>query len=293
MKLNTLEIFVRVMELNSFSKAAVSAYTTQSNVSKQMEKLEEQIGTTLFIRSNRGIEPTPAAQYLFTGLKAQLPAFTALFRETREIASPEHLHLTLGVSDSMSSNHISPLLARFRQENPSVEFRLEALPRESIFRQLADRQLDVALIYSVWPTDASCVVRYALTRTAPCLYYSKALWPGEVNLESFRDAAFLCLPDSPFVLEELPYALRQVIVLDNVRTVQFYVASGMGCAILGRSQLLLDSPHIAALTLEGSKNQLGTDVIWLSGNKNFAVELFRKCAQSYILSSHGSDTTAE
>lgn len=292
MKLSTLEIFVQVMEQHSFSKAAVSAYTTQSNISKQMEKLEDYIGAVLFIRGNRGIEPTPAARYLFEGLKAQLPGLHALLKETREVAAPEHLRLTLGVSDSMSSNHISPLLTRFRLEHPSVEFKLEALPRDRILRQLADGQLDVALIYSVWPTDAACVVRYALTRTPPCLYYSKILWPDVVDVESFRDATFVRLPGSSCLSEELPYPPRQVITLDNMRTMQFYVASGMGCAILGRSQLLLDSPNIAALPLYGSKKQVGTDVVWLNGNNNFALELFRKCVERHVLAGHRNASAA-
>ena len=83
MKLSTLRLFAQVMEQGSFSKVAIAAFTTQSNISKQMNSLEEEIGVRLFERSNQGVLPTPAAVCLFLGLKEHLAGIDRLLDQTR------------------------------------------------------------------------------------------------------------------------------------------------------------------------------------------------------------------
>lgn len=283
MKLSTLHLFVQVMEQGSFSKAAITAFTTQSNISKQMGCLETEIGVRLFDRSNQGIQPTPAAICLFSGLKEQLPALQKLIDQAQRAAPSQDLSLKVAISDSMSINHIAPLLSLFRRESPSVELKLISLSQESILRYLADGYADVALIYSVWPTDAACITRKAITRSNPCIYYSKREWPDPVSVESFRSATFVKLEKSSVdSVADLPFAPEQVISVDSLRTLQFYVASGMACAILGRSQLLLDSADISICPLDCARNQVGTDIVWTCSNKNPAIYLFEKAVDRFV-----------
>lgn len=287
MKLSTLQLFAQVMEQGSFSKAAIAAFTTQSNISKQMNSLEEEIGVRLFERSNQGVLPTPAAVCLSLGLREQLAGIDRLLDQTRRAAAADGLSLKVSISDSMSINHITPLLTAFRGNCPGVELKLSALPQERILRSLADGNTDVALIYSVWPTDASCVTRKAITRTNPCIYYSNQEWPGPVTVDTFRDAAFVRLATSATdATLDLPYLPRQVILVDSLRSVQFYVAAGMACAVLGKSQLLLDSADIATCELSCAKSKVGTDVVWMTGNKNPAIYLFKKNVEQFVRSGH-------
>lgn len=288
MKLSTLHLFVQVMEQGSFSKAAITAFTTQSNISKQMGCLETEIGVRLFERSNQGVHPTPAAVCLFSGLKEQLPSLRKLIDQTQKAAFSQDLSLKIAISDSMSINHIAPLLALFRRDCPSVELKLISLSQESILRYLADGYGDVALIYSVWPTDAACVTRKAITRSNPCIYYSKREWPGPVTTETFRSATFVKLEKSSVdPIADLPFPPRQIISADSLRTLQFYVASGMACAILGRSQLLLDSTDISTCSLDCARNQVGTDVVWTCSNKNPAIYLFEKSVDRFVRETSG------
>ena len=89
MKLGTLQLFAHVMEQGSFSKAAIAAFTTQSNISKQISSLEEEIGVRLFERNNQGVAPTPAAVCLSMGLKEQLPMMKRLLEQTRKAAEAD------------------------------------------------------------------------------------------------------------------------------------------------------------------------------------------------------------
>src|SRR3990172_3220195 len=59
-----LEIFVKVAELGSFSKAAGALFLTQPTVSEHIRGLEEELGVRLLDRLGRGAAPTKAGQLL-------------------------------------------------------------------------------------------------------------------------------------------------------------------------------------------------------------------------------------
>lgn len=59
MTLQNLKYVVAVAEYGSFSAAAKALYISQSTLSSAIKELEAELGTQLFLRSNRGIQPTP------------------------------------------------------------------------------------------------------------------------------------------------------------------------------------------------------------------------------------------
>ena len=63
--LRQLEIFCKVVELRSFSKAANAVFLTQASVSERIANLEKAIGTKLLDRLGRTIVPTKAGEILY------------------------------------------------------------------------------------------------------------------------------------------------------------------------------------------------------------------------------------
>lgn len=72
-----LDLFLRVAELGSFSRAAATGYITPSAVIKQINLLEDDLGVRLFERSHRGLRLTKAGE----SLKKDAPALIRLSRE--------------------------------------------------------------------------------------------------------------------------------------------------------------------------------------------------------------------
>ena len=60
------KIFYYVAKYGSFTKAARALGSTQPNVTRAMNCLEQQLHNTLFIRTNRGIQLTPEGEQLYT-----------------------------------------------------------------------------------------------------------------------------------------------------------------------------------------------------------------------------------
>ncbi|MGG1889684.1 LysR family transcriptional regulator, partial [Priestia megaterium] len=64
MKTEWLKSFIETAKTKSLSKASEQLHMTQPALSKQMRKLEEDLGVTLFIRSATGVELTSAGEIL-------------------------------------------------------------------------------------------------------------------------------------------------------------------------------------------------------------------------------------
>lgn len=65
-------IFYYVAKYHNFTKAAHTLGSSQPNVTRAMNCLEQQINTTLFVRTNRGIQLTPEGEKLYTHISAAM-----------------------------------------------------------------------------------------------------------------------------------------------------------------------------------------------------------------------------
>lgn len=124
MDLRLLEIFCRVYKERSFSRAAKKIGLTQPTVSVHIRDLEEALGTPVFNRLGREIEPTEAGRFLYehaeplVSLKRDLIEKMAAFLERIEGM------LTIGAS-SVPGEHLLPkLVTQFHAEHPGATLRL-------------------------------------------------------------------------------------------------------------------------------------------------------------------------
>jgi DNA-binding transcriptional LysR family regulator len=80
MDLRRLEVFAKVAELGSFSRAAEALSLTQPTISEHVRALEDELGVQLLDRLGRGATPTPAGQLVLGYARRIL----ALAREARQ-----------------------------------------------------------------------------------------------------------------------------------------------------------------------------------------------------------------
>ncbi|HEX2441483.1 MAG TPA: selenium metabolism-associated LysR family transcriptional regulator [Methylomirabilota bacterium] len=124
MDLRRLEIFVKVAEIGSFSRAAEALFLTQPTVSEHVRALEDELGVQLLDRLGRGTTPTRAGTLLLGYARRLL----ALSREATQAI--EHFQgrvsgeLTVGGS-SIPGEYVMPeLIGSFRSKHPDVRITL-------------------------------------------------------------------------------------------------------------------------------------------------------------------------
>jgi len=110
-----LQSFVAIVETGSFTRAAERIHLTQSTLSQQMRRLEQQLGCTLLDRSGRQVVTTAQGETLL-GLARRILGLLA--RAGERVSEASH-PLRLGVPEDFAAGAMTPVLAAFARAHPS------------------------------------------------------------------------------------------------------------------------------------------------------------------------------
>lgn len=142
--LSLLRSFVAVIDCGSIQLAAARVGRSQSAVSMQIKRLEEDVGRALFQRDGRNLRANAAGEDLLLYARRLLrlsdEAMASLNRTTAAGV------VRLGMPEDYASYLLTPTLARFAQEFPLAELELTFESSPSLLRLLETGRIDLALI---------------------------------------------------------------------------------------------------------------------------------------------------
>ena len=143
--LRQLRVFEAVARQLSFSRAAAELHLTQPAVSMQVKQLEAQAGLALFERLGKKVFLTEAGAELHqhSRVVAQQLRDAEEALAARRGLSQGRLVITMV---STAKYLVPPLLARFLKQHPGVTVKLSANNREVVLKQLADNEVDLAIM---------------------------------------------------------------------------------------------------------------------------------------------------
>lgn len=144
--LNCYRVFYAVAETRSFSKAAERLYISQPAVSKSIQKLEEELKTSLLLRNAHVINLTNEGEILFSHLKT---AFTSIGKAEDTIRKITELgigELKLGASTSLCRYVLLNRLQGFIADHPHLKLSIDAHATMNTIKELAAGNLDLGLI---------------------------------------------------------------------------------------------------------------------------------------------------
>jgi len=120
--LNGLRAFEAAARHLSFTLAATELNVTQTAISHQIRRLEEELGIRLFIRQNRARALTPEARDYLPGVRA---AFNDLRLATdRLLRRDDDKVLTLSTLASLAAKWLLPRLTDFQEQHPGIDVRI-------------------------------------------------------------------------------------------------------------------------------------------------------------------------
>ena len=120
--LNGLRAFEAAARHLSFTQAASELNVTQTAISHQIKRLEEELGIRLFIRQNRALALTPEAQGYLPGIRA---AFNDLRLATDRLLRSDDDHvLTVSTLASLAAKWLLPRLSPFQEVHPGIDVRI-------------------------------------------------------------------------------------------------------------------------------------------------------------------------
>jgi len=120
-----LEVFCKVLELGSFSKAAEEVCLAQASVSERIANLERMVGTRLLDRLGRKVVPTQAGERLYRSALPLLGMKRTVCQEMEAFLGVQSGEIHLGGSTIPGEYLLPAVLGRFRHLYPRISVRVE------------------------------------------------------------------------------------------------------------------------------------------------------------------------
>ena len=244
--LELLRSFVSVVDSGGFTRAGERVHRTQSTVSQQIKRLEEDIGQPLLNRTGKEVTPTEAGEQLLSYARRLL----SLAEEARDVlALPGNEGaVRLGIPEDFAAYRLTKLLAGFSRARPGLRLDVRVDQSTYLRRDLERGELDLALFkrsagekggIAVWPERVHWVTSKShpidpAVRSVPligfptgCLYRSRAI----------------------HAIESAGRPWHMAYTSSSLAGIQAAVAAGLGLSIL--SEIAIQSDHRVLTAKEG------------------------------------------
>ena len=143
-----LEIYCRVVELESFSRAAEAVFLAQASVSERIANLEKKIGTRLLDRLGRKVIPTAAGELLYKHAELILEMKETAQSELESFLGLEQGEISIGGSTIPGEYILPDLIGRFSKKYPHLLVKLTIADSMKIENLVLTGKLEIAVIGS-------------------------------------------------------------------------------------------------------------------------------------------------
>ncbi|MFM5871678.1 LysR family transcriptional regulator [Aeromonas veronii] len=244
-----LRSFVAIIDTGSFTRAGERVHLTQSTISQQMRRLEQQIGCSLLDRSGRQVVATAEGEQLL-GLARRI---LALLAQAEEQVSEGSISLSLGVPEDFAAGAITPVLAAFARDYPEVRLEVESGLSHHIWQRFAAGELDLALVKQVRGQGSPLA-----SWREPLVWVDSRDWPAKG-----RDPLpLVAFPSEGLYRQQMTEALdglgrrwRIAYVSASLASLQGAVSAGIGVSLLPKRLMPADQlaltqwPKVASVEL--------------------------------------------
>jgi LysR family transcriptional regulator, nitrogen assimilation regulatory protein len=255
--LRDLEVFVRIARTGGFNRASEHLFIAQSALSRRIAKLEHEVGTTLFMRSKRGVDLTAPGIALLERAEELLDHFDRVQSEVLSEAAVPRGKLAIGLSPSLLGRNIQ-FLQSYRSKFPLVQIQAHMGTTITIRTMLLESKLDIGIVAAT--EQNTQVEEIPLFEDPLCLFAS----PEHVGSHAFDWSMLsdlrLMLPSRPNTVRvmmesaALTHQVRLNVSLEanDVSLLMALTEAGDGCTILPSSAAsLLRSDRTRILPVPG------------------------------------------
>lgn len=145
MLLRQIEYLQAVIENGNFYLAAEQCNVSQSAISQQIKKLEDELGVKLLERHNRTFSLTPAGEHFYRKSLIISGDLKQLVRETKKIADNDNTVLRIGYYKGYHGNELSEAIALFSEKYPSVDVEIIVGSHEELYHAMENGSVDLAV----------------------------------------------------------------------------------------------------------------------------------------------------
>ena len=290
--LNRYRLFCAVAECESISRAAEMNYISQPAISKAITKMEESLGTQLFIRNHRGVTLTEEGKIMYEQLKSAFDIIKTGEDTIRRINELGIGRLRLGASSILCKHMLLPYLKDFIYENPHIKITIECQSSSRIIKLLSEGRIDIGLM--VKPENQSDIGFYSLGEIEDVFIATQSYIDNlhiRENSSIFEKANIMLLDGANYSRMHVDrYFKENNIVPEHILEVSGMdmliefakTGIGVGCAIKRFVQQELDEGKLIEIPLSVPINKREVGFAYIKNAKpTSAMERFKNFYENY------------
>lgn len=287
MTLNQLKYFIAVVRCLSFTEAAKSLFMTQPALSRQIQAMEAELGTQLFIRDKKTLKLTPGGSALYSKLPDFLRQYEEMMEDARNANRDFEGQLRIGFLDIYDASQLfPPVVEAFQRNHGGIRLTMERFSLGELPERLYEGKLDIICTYGFSLFDKPDLVTVNVQKFDSCVMFNKdhplANKP-DLTMDDLRQERFIQL-GSEASQEGYQYIANlisrggispEVQYVEKNDDVLLWVEMGCGIAVTSDRTVERHNPKVVIRELNMPEVK-GHDVTvaWRRSNYNPAIALF-------------------
>ncbi len=295
MTLNQLKYFLAVARCLSFTEAARSLFMTQPALSRQIQAMEAELGTQLFIRDKKTLKLTPGGSTLYNELPDFLRKYDEMMAEARHANRGFEGVLRIGFLDVYDASELFlPVLTKFQQKYPDIRLTMGRFSLAELPECVYEDKLDLICTYGFSLFDKPDLVTVDVHKYDSCVMLNRnhpLADKEDLTLDDLRQERFVQLRSEAneegyqYITNLLSKAgiSPGAVQVDKNEDVLLWVEMGLGVAVTSNYTIERQNPRVVVRELNMPEVK-GHDMTmaWRKGNYNPAIALFMELVEENL-----------
>jgi DNA-binding transcriptional LysR family regulator len=268
MDIRQLTYFLAIAEEGNISRAAERLHIAQPPLSQQLKLLESELGVSLIKRNTRKLQITDAGRKLQDRAKQLIEMMDSTIKEVKDIDEGILGTLSIGTVSSIGATILPKLITNLMSKYPNINLEIFDQDTNNILELISNREIELGLIRTPFNTDTFDSIRLP---DEPMVVASST----PIEMEEVSSIYLDALINKPFIVQrrfekmiiqccnKLDFQPRIICKSNDVRTMLFWAATGLGVAILPKNCINL-APNLSLFYKEINEPDLhvGTALVW-------------------------------
>jgi DNA-binding transcriptional LysR family regulator len=277
MEFDLLKAFCQLAKSGNYRLASEQLYITQSALTKKIQRLESNIGASLFSRGRNGAELTHAGKTLLAEAQRLVHSMQAFEQLSGSVVNGTQGHLNIGFG--VSTYHEAPkLIAAYKQQQPNVHITLNDTPSKQQADELLSHELDISFnripdtsdldSLTLFNDSLVIAIHKDLLKQAPSkdqIIFELAKWPY-LKLAQHRGPGLDRQIQQYCLANKIDLSKTQEA--DDILTLLALVSANIGFTIVPSSAQFISNTDVEFIALEGEHATWPVGLIWNRKSEN-------------------------
>jgi len=273
-----LQVFIEVVEQNSFSRAAETLHMTQPAVSQYIKSLEERLDTRLLERTNKYISLNKAGEIVYQHALEISGLYTQMYTLVDDLTEKASGELKIGASYTFGEYKLPEVIAQMKKIYPNIHPTVTIGNSKSITELVNNYQIDIGIIEG--HLDSRDLYIDTLVNDSLVLVSAPTYQINKTNLDKeswiVREKGSGTREVTDKFLKRLDHLPRKLLEFSSTQLIKSSVEAGLGISLMSEWVIKreIENNYLKIHEVEGLPLSREFSLITKSEFKTRALELF-------------------